>query len=104
MTPNNQQEIFFLATLAEESGELAQAAGKSIRFTLSDKKRGKLVEELSDVIAAAALIDIHPDPARIQAKLEKLRVQAASYQLTGSGDCGKKKSSRSDEEPSRDDK
>jgi NTP pyrophosphatase (non-canonical NTP hydrolase) len=63
-----EREIYFLATLAEEGGEVAQMAGKAIRFGLDAEKRARLVEELTDVIVAARALGIEVNPARVEKK------------------------------------
>lgn len=83
----DKKELFMFATLAEECGELAQQAGKCIRFTRNSKKEAKLIEELADIIAVSRLLNIHVDEARISMKMERLTKQAECYETYGTGDC-----------------
>lgn len=83
----DKKELFWFATLAEECGELAQQAGKCIRFTRNSKKEAKLIEELADIIAVSRLLNIPVDEARVNMKMERLTKQAECYETYGTGDC-----------------
>jgi len=80
------RQLYFLLVLAEEGGETAQAAAKAGRFTMNDKKKQNLIEEVSDVIAASRCLGLKPDEARIKAKMKKLKMQAGFFVANGSGD------------------
>lgn len=79
-------QLYFLLVLAEEGGETAQAAMKAARFTMNDKKKERLIEEISDVIAASRCLGLLPDEERIKAKMLKLQTQAHHFVANGSGD------------------
>lgn len=59
----DKRQVYLLATIAEEAGEIAQAAGKCLRFGLNDKhpKNGgtaieNLAGEITDLLGAYELL------------------------------------------------
>lgn len=72
-------EQHLLVILAEEAAEVVQQASKAVRFGMDNVKPGigkrnrtLLVEELSDLVAVASLLDIVPDHYLVEMKKEKI--------------------------------
>ncbi len=77
---------YLLYCIAEEAGEVAQAAAKALRFGMEDEHEGKtcaerLLNEIHDLVAVYALLapDATFDEEAIQAKQEKV----LKYYTTG---------------------
>ena len=71
---------YLLYCIAEEAGEVAQAAAKALRFGMEDEHEGKtcaerLLSEIHDLVAVYALLapDATFDEEAIQAKQEKVK-------------------------------
>lgn len=71
---------YLLYCIAEEAGEVAQAAAKALRFGMEDEHEGKtcaerLLSEIHDLVAVYALLapDATFDEEAIEAKQEKVK-------------------------------